>query len=298
MLLGVTLVTFLLVKALPGDAVQNMIGERSSPDAIERIRKEIGEDRGVLRQFAGYVSLLLHGEMGRSLHTNREVFGEIASKFPNTLKLAASAMALAAPAGIALGIAAALGRDRMSDRLISGITVLGMSFPVFFVGLILIFVFSLQMKLLPPSGTGGLRYLILPAVTLAFPAAAGLARVTRVIVLDIQEQPFVRTALAKGLRTPQIQIVHVLKNALIPVVTIIGLEFAGYLNGAVLTETIFGWDGIGRFAMEGIMKRDYPVIMGCILTGTIVFLVMNLVVDLLYLVIDPRVKYSRKEGEA
>ncbi|GAB4482324.1 MAG: ABC transporter permease [Thermodesulfovibrionales bacterium] len=292
MLLGVTLVTFFLVRALPGDPVQNMVGERSSPEAIERIRKEIGGDRNILQQYAGYLSLLLRGEMGRSLHTNRDVMNEITAKFPNTMKLAACAMALAAPLGIALGVAAALGRDRWSDRIISVFSVLGMSLPVFFVGLVLIFVFSLHLRLLPPSGTGGARYLVLPALTLAFPAAASFSRVTRVLVIDVLQQQYVRTALAKGLGTLHIQVVHVLKNALIPVATITGLEFASYLNGAVLTETIFGWDGIGRFAMEGILKRDYPVIMGCILTGTVVFLVMNLFVDVAYLFIDPRVRHS------
>src|SRR5574340_944187 len=155
--------------------------------------------------------------------------------------------------------------------------------------------FSLKLKLLPPSGTGGMRYLILPALTLSLPALASVVRVTRVSVLDVLDLPFVRTARAKGIRENRVNILHILKNALIPVATVIGLEFGSYLNGAVLTETIFGWDGIGRFTMEGILKRDYPVIMGCIIVGTMIFVLINLLVDILYYYLDPRVRVDGTE---
>jgi peptide/nickel transport system permease protein len=155
---------------------------------------------------------------------------------------------------------------------------------------LLMFVFSLQWKILPPSGTGGLQYLILPALTLSLPALGILSRITRTTVLEIIDAPFVKTAQAKGIKELKIQLVHVFRNALIPITTVIGLEFASYLNGAVLTETIFGWDGIGRFTVEGIIKRDYPVIMGCVITGTLVFIGINLLVDILYHYLDPRVR--------
>lgn len=290
LLLGVTLITFSLTKALPGDPVYSMVGERASPETIEKIRKEIGADKGVLRQYIGYVSLLMKGEMGRSYYTNRKVLDDIKGKFPNTMKLALAAMIVAVPFGVLLGFISALKKNTVTDRLISSFSILFLSIPVFWSGLMLMLLFSLRLKLLPPSGTGNLRYLVLPSLALSLPAVATLVRVTRVTVLDILHAPFIRTARAKGIRKTRIRAVHIMKNALIPIVTVIGLDFASYLNGAVLTETIFGWDGIGRFTMEGIIKRDYPVIMGCIIIGTSMFVLINLIVDIAYHYFDPRVR--------
>lgn len=295
LLLGITLTTFLLTKGLPGDPVYGLVGERSSPEIIEKVRKEIGADRPLVRQYAGYLSLLLQGEMGRSYYTNRRVSEDIAEKFPHTLVLALAAMTLSVPLGITLGVMAALRKDSLTDRMISGLTVSFLSVPVFWSGLMLMMVVSLWLKILPPSGSGGIRYLILPAITLALPSLATLARVTRTSILELVGMPFVQTARAKGLPRSRIVWLHILQNALIPVVTIIGLDFGSYLNGAVLTETIFGWDGIGRYTMEGIVKRDYPVIMGCILTGTTVFVLVNLTMDVLYHFIDPRVRLHDKD---
>lgn len=289
LLFGITVAGFFLAKALPGDPVYSMVGERSSPEIIEKIRKEIGEDRTVIGQYLGYVSLILKGEMGRSYYTNRGVFEDISDKFPNTLKLALAAMAIAFPLGVLIGLVSGLRRDTCIDRVFSALSLSGLSIPVFWSGLMLMLLFSLYLRLLPPSGTGDIRYLVLPALTLSLPALGTLARVTRITVIEIADAPFVRTAQAKGIRTLQISLIHIMRNALIPVVTVAGLEFGSYLNGAVLTETIFGWDGIGRFAMEGIMKRDYPVIMGCIITGTVVYVMVNLAADLLYHGLDPRV---------
>ncbi len=296
LLFGITLTTFALTKALPGDPVYSMVGERSNPEIIARIRKEIGADKSVFRQYAGYLNLLLHGEMGRSYYTNRKVLDDIRDKFPNTMKLAAAAMALAVPFGIVLGAMAALMKGRIADRLISWVSIAGLSVPVFWSGLVLMLFFSLRLRLLPPSGTGDMRYLFLPALTLALPAVATLVRVTRVTVLDVVGMPFVRTARAKGIREMKVIVIHIMKNALIPIVTVIGLDFGSYLSGAVLTETIFGWDGIGRFTMEGIIKRDYPVIMGCIIVSTLVFVLTNLLVDILYHFIDPRVDINGNAG--
>lgn len=290
MLIGITLITFALTKSLPGDPVYSMVGERADKETVEKIRREIGADRNIMSQYFGYIALLVKGEMGRSYYTNRKVFEDITDKFPNTLKLALGAMIIAIPFGIILGFVSALKKNKPADLFITGISITGLSIPVFWSGLVLMLFFSLKLRILPPSGTGDISYLILPALTLSIPAAATLVRVTRVTVLDILKMPFIRTAEAKGIKKSRINNVHVLKNVLIPVVTVIGLEFGSYLNGAVLTETIFGWDGIGRFAMEGIIKRDYPVIMGCIITGTIAFVLINLLVDIIYFYIDPRIR--------
>ncbi|MBA4373520.1 MAG: peptide ABC transporter permease [Thermodesulfovibrio sp.] len=290
LLLGITFITFSLAKALPGDPVYSMVGERASPEIIEKIRTELGADKGILRQYGGYLQLLARGELGRSYYTNRRVAEDIAIKAPQTFKLAFAAMLIAVPAGLLLGLSAALSRRRWVDRAISGLTISGLSLPVFWSGLMLMFLLSLKLKLLPPSGTGGLQFVLLPAMTLSLPALASLARVTRVAVLDIRAMPYIRTARAKGLGDLRIISAHVMRNALIPVITVIGLDFGSYLSGAVLTETIFGWDGIGRFAMEGIIKRDYPVIMGCILVSTLCFVLVNMMVDLLYQYLDPRLR--------
>jgi peptide/nickel transport system permease protein len=294
--LGIAFITFSLMNTLPGDPALSLVGERASPEAIAKIRTELGTDKPFPVQYANYVKLLAKGEMGRSYATRKEVKDELMAKFPNTIKLALLAMLIAVPLGIGLGFWAALKRNTPLDGLISSATILGISVPVFFSGLLLMLLISLKLKFLPPSGTGGLRFIILPAVTLSLPAIATLARVTRATVLDILDMPFVRTARAKGLNEIKVNFVHILKNALIPIVTVIGLDFGSYLNGAVLTETIFGWDGIGRFAFEAIMKRDYPVVMGTILLGTVIFITINLLVDISYNALDPRVKTHGAKG--
>jgi ABC-type dipeptide/oligopeptide/nickel transport system permease component len=228
--------------------------------------------------------------MGRSYYTNRKVLDDILIKFPNTMKLAFGAMVIAVPIGIFLGFIAAYKRDTPIDRIISAVSITGVSLPVFWSGLMIMLFLSLELRLFPPSGTGGIRFLVMPALTLSLPAIAALARVTRTSAIEISEAPFIDTARAKGLSIFKINTVHIFRNILIPLVTIIGLDFGSYLNGAVLTETIFGWDGIGRFTMDGIIKRDYPVIMGCIIIGTVVFVLINIIVDILYHYLDPRVR--------
>lgn len=295
LLIGITMMTFLLLKAVPGDPVFSMVGERANPETIEMIRKEMGADRGIFHQYNGYISLLLRGELGRSYFTNRKVLDDIAIKLPHTLLLAVFAMALAGCLGILFGVLSALHPNRSIRRTITLLSLAGLSVPVFWSGLMLMIFFSLWLRLLPPSGTGEIRYLILPALTLSLPAAATIARITRFTVVDIAAMPFIGTARAKGLDELHITFVHIMRNALIPVVTVIGLDFGSYLNGAVLTETIFGWDGIGRFMMEAIVKRDYPVIMGCLLTGTTLFILINVFVDIAYHFIDPRVRLDASD---
>lgn len=293
-LFGITLLTFSLTKALPGDPVAGLVGERAKPEVIESIRRELHLDKNVLVQYLSYLKLLAKGEFGRSYYTNRKVIDDLIVKFPNTMLLAVCAMVFSVPVGIILGFISALRRGSVIDRTISSISVIGLSVPVFWSGLLIMLFFSLKLKLFPPSGMGDIRFLILPSLTLALPAIAALTRVARTTLLDIIEMPYVRTARAKGIKERAVLFIHVLKNALIPLVTVIGLDFGSYLNGAVLTETIFGWDGIGRYAMDGIMKRDYPVVMGCIITGTIVYVLINLLVDILYHYLDPRVRLYAK----
>jgi ABC-type dipeptide/oligopeptide/nickel transport system permease component len=295
--IGITLITFFLMQALPGDPVQSMVGERSTPETISRIRAELGTDRPLVLQYLGYLRLLAQGELGRSYYTNRSVADDLLQKFPNTIRLALAAILFASIGGISLGIVSAARRGTLWDRIASMISVGGISIPVFWLGLTLMLIFALKLKWLPPSGMGHDEpaYLVLPAVTLGTFSMAYIARITRSSMIESLSQPYIATARAKGLTERAIILKHALKNSLIPVVTLIGLDLGSYLNGAVLTETIFGWDGLGRYALDGIMKRDYPVIMGVVLFGALVFMLVNLLVDISYHFIDPRVRV-RKES--
>jgi len=291
-LLGITLITFLLMQALPGDPVQGMAGERANPETLARIRAELGSDRPLPLQYLGYLKLLAQGELGRSYYTNRKVADDLLQKFPNTLKLALAAIFFASLGGIILGVISAVKHGTAWDRFASIVAIGGISLPVFWLGLTLMLVFALDLRWLPPSGmgNGSFQYLILPAITLGTYSLAYIARITRTSMMESLSQPYVTTARAKGLTEMAVVLKHALKNSLIPIVTLIGLDLGSYLNGAVLTETIFGWDGLGRYALDGIMKRDYPVIMGVVLFGAVVFVAMNLIVDLSYHVLDPRVR--------
>ena len=291
-MIGITLITFILLKALPGDPVQGLAGERTSPETIKRLKKELGTEQPVLFQYAGYMKLLLRGELGRSYYTNRKITADIKEKLPNTIKLAVGAMIFSTLVGLLLGILMAIAPGSIWDRIGQLISVSGISIPVFFLGLLLIYLFSFVFQIFPPSGmgNGSILFLIMPAATLGLNSSAYLARITRSSLIEILSQPYIVTAKAKGVKKSSIMVKHALKNAFIPIVTLIGLDFGSYLNGSVLTETIFGWDGIGRYAVEGIFKRDYPVILGCVLVGAILFILVNLSVDLLYGFFDPRIR--------
>ncbi len=294
LLLGISFFCFLLLKLLPGDIAVNLVGERSSPEIVEGIRQQLGADKDIFEQYVGYLSMLLQGNMGRSHITQREVFEEIKKKLPNTIRLAFAAMLIAIPVGVGIGLLSAYYRDRPLETILDTLIISCLSVPVFWGGLLLMLLFSLTFQLVPPSGTGGLAFLILPAFTLAIPAMATLARITKASVIDALAMPSIRTATAKGLRPLRICLIHVLKNALIPIITVVGLDIGSYLNGAVVTETIFGWDGIGRFTMEGVMRRDYPVIIGSIITGATIFVLVNALTDMLYHIIDPRIRFDAK----
>jgi peptide/nickel transport system permease protein len=293
-LIGVTFITFLLLQALPGDPVQGMVGERADPEVMQIIREDLGTDQPVVLQYIGYLKLIVTGEFGRSYYTNRNVSEDIAEKLPNTIKLALAAMVFSVCLGLMLGVFMAATQGSVWDRFGLVISTSGISIPVFWLGLILIYLFSFKLQILPPSGMGGgnLLFLILPASTLGLSSSAYLARITRASMIDVLSQPYITTARAKGVTKKAIIFKHALKNTLIPVITLIGLDFGSYLNGSVLTETIFGWDGIGRYAVEGIFTRDYPVIMGCVLVGAALFVIVNLIVDLLYGFLDPRIRYK------
>ncbi len=291
-LIGVMIVVFLLLYVAPGDPVQDMVGERADAETIARLRKELHLDEPILKQFTLYAGGVLRGDLGKSYITQRPIIRDIRERFPKTLLLAGSAMFLASVLGITIGVLSARNPGGWFDRLSLGFAYLGISFPVYWVGLILILIFAVTLKWLPPSGYGGIKYLILPALALGSRSIAFLARVTRSAMLDVLGGDFVRTARAKGLKERTVIVRHALRNALIPIVTVLGLDFGYYLTGSILTETIFSWPGIGRYVVNAIARRDLPAINGSVLFLSVVFVLVNLLTDLAYAKADPRVAYS------
>lgn len=286
------IVVFLLLYVAPGDPVQDMVGERADAETIARLRKDLRLDEPVYKQFTHYAAGILRGDLGKSYITQRPIIRDIRERFPKTLLLAGSAMFLASVLGITIGVLSARNPGGWFDRLSLGFAYLGISFPVYWVGLILILIFAVTLKWLPPSGYGGIKYLILPALALGSRSIAFLARVTRSAMLDVLGGDFVRTARAKGLKERTVVVRHALRNALIPIVTVLGLDFGYYLTGSILTETIFSWPGIGRYVVNAIARRDLPAINGSVLFLSVVFVLVNLLTDLAYAKADPRVAYS------
>jgi ABC-type dipeptide/oligopeptide/nickel transport system permease component len=291
-LLGVLIVVFLLLYVAPGDPVQDMVGERADAETIVRLRKELHLDEPLLKQFTLYTGGVIRGDLGRSYITQRPIIRDIRERFPKTLLLAGTAMALASVLGITIGVLSARNPGGWFDRLGLGLAYLGISFPVYWVGLILILLFAVTVRWLPPSGYGGIKFLILPALALGSRSIAFLARVTRSAMLDVLGGEFVRTARAKGLRERVVIMRHALRNALIPIITVLGLDFGYYLTGSILTETIFSWPGIGRYVVNAIARRDLPAISGSVLFLSVVFVLVNLITDLAYAKADPRIAYS------
>ena len=289
-LLGVLIVVFLLLYVAPGDPVQAMVGERADAATIARLRAELRLDDPLPSQFVHYATGILRGDFGRSYITNRPIVQDIAERFPRTLLLATAAMLLATLTGITIGVLAAIRPNGWFDRMALAITYLGISFPVYWIGLLLIVLFAVTLRWLPASGYGRWEFLVLPALTLGSRSIAYLARVTRSAMLEVLGADFVRTARAKGLAEQVVIVRHALRNALIPVVTVIGLDFGAYLTGSILTETIFSWPGIGRYVVQAISRRDLPAVQGAVLFLSVVFVVVNLVTDLVYQRVDPRVR--------
>ena len=291
-LFGVLVAAFLLLNVAPGDPVMAMVGERADSATIARLRAELHLDDPLPAQFGHYVWGVLRGDLGRSYITQRPIARDLAERFPKTVELALAAMTLAAGCGITLGLVSAVRPGGAVDRLAMLVSYIGVSFPVYWVALLLILVFAVALRWLPPSGSGGLAYLVLPALTLGMRSIAFLARMTRSAMLEVLASDFIRTARAKGLAERVVVLRHGFRNALIPVITVLGLDTGNYLTGSILTETIFGWPGLGRYVLAAIEKRDLPAIQGSILFMSVVFVVVNLVTDLLYAQADPRIAYD------
>ena len=294
-LLGVATITFVLMYIVPGDPVRAIAGERYDEETLARMRAELGLDRPLVVQYVDFLARLARFDLGTSFVTRRPVAEAIRERFPRTLILALSAMGVAVLGGVAIGALAAWGARPVLSRVLMTFSLVGVSMPVFWLGLLLIYLFAIKLRVLPPSGygAGSIRNLILPALTLSFASMATIARVTRSGFLDALGEDYVRTARAKGLGERIILGKHVLRNALIPVITIVGADFGSYLSGSVLTESVFGWPGLGRFIVQAILKRDFPVIQGAVLFMAVLFVLVNLAVDVSYGAIDPRI---RSEG--
>lgn len=294
-LLGVTLVVFAMLWLAPGDPLLALVGESAqgmSKSALEELRRAHGLDRGPLVQYLGYIADLARGDLGVSVRSGQPVSQEVLSRFPATLLLAGSAMLVAVALGLTLGVLAAVYRRSVVDHLAVLLALLGVSVPVFWSGLLLMLLFALDLGWLPASGYGTWKHLVLPALAVGFSSAAFIARITRASMIETLRQDYVRTATAKGLGKCAVRLRHALRNALLPVVTVVGLQFGGLLGGAVLTETVFAWPGIGRMLVDAIGARDLPLVQGSVLFIAVMFILMNLLVDVSYAVLNPKVRYE------
>jgi len=296
-LCGVLVFGFLLIKLAPGDPAMVIAGPSATPDVVERIRQDMGLDQPAAVQFWRYVVRVAHGDLGKSMINNTSVAAELGTAIGATAELMLACLALAVPTGIALGTIAAVCQRGPIDRAVMAFSVAGVSMPVFFIGLLLMQYLGYKWQLLPFLGRGGplwtlegFRHAVLPALTLAFIFVGPVARMTRASVLDVLKADFVRTARAKGLRERTVIVRHALRNALIPIVTLVGLQAGYLLGGAVVTESIYSWPGVGRLAVGAILSSDLPLAQGAILMLAVAFLVINLAVDVCYALLDPRVQ--------
>ncbi len=291
-LLGVTLLTFAIIQVTPGDPVKMMLGTHATPERIAEFREEFGLNDPLFVQYGRYVWNAIHGDLGKSFRGQTPVMREILVRFPSTLELTLASLVLAIPGGIIFGIIAAVSKQKWIDNLSMTVALIGLSIPNFWLGIILIIIFGINLGWVSATGGEGLENLILPAFTLALSPAAVLARLTRSSILEIIREDYIRTARSKGLSWRAVTGVHILRNALIPVVTVIGLEFAALLGGTVFIENVFTRPGIGRFAVNAISARDYPQIQGVVLFAAVIYVMVNLAVDLIYGLLDPRIRYD------
>ena len=301
-LLGVALVVFLLMRAIPGDVVTQLVGveQEVTPERMAELRRIFGLDLPIHVQFGQWLGAALQGDLGTSLRTGRSIMGDLLLRFPATLQLSVMSLGIALALALPIGILAARFRGRWPDYLGSAFVLIGLSVPSFFLGILLILLFSLRLGWLPPAGFvpfledpgESLRRMILPALSLGLILAAATTRIMRSTMLEVLSRDYVRTARAKGLSERRVTLTHALRNALIPVVTVVGLQFGSLLGGTVIIEQVFSIPGVGRFALEGINLRDYPVVQGAVLLISGAFVFVNLLVDVLYAVIDPRVRYG------
>jgi len=291
-LFGVTVIVFFMIRILPGDPARLVAGLLASDDEVARIRVQLGLTKPLVVQYGLFLDHLLRGDLGKSIKTQAPVTSEIRSRLPQTALLAATATTVAGVLGIASGILVSTRKYTAVDYLVTVLALAGVSIPVFWLGLMLMLLFAVFLHLVPAGGATGPLSIILPSITLAAFSIAIIERMTRNSMLESLQQDYVRTARAKGLVERAVVYRHALRNALIPVVTVLGLQFGTLLGGAVLTETTFAWPGIGRLLVDSIEARDYPIIQGVVLLFAVTFLLVNLLVDLLYGYIDPRIKYG------
>jgi len=291
-LLGVTLLVFSMVRMLPGDPAQAMAGVHATREYVEQVRRTLGLDQPLHVQYGRFMIGLFRGDLGTSIRTGLPVSQEVWSRMVPTLELTLVSLFLATLFGVAVGVISSTKPYSVFDYASMFGALVGLSAPVFWLGLMLMLLFSVQLGWLPAAGRSGLANLILPSVTLAASSVALVARFTRSTMLEVMRQDYVNTARAKGMRQRSVVLRHALRNALIPIVTIIGLRFGALLSGAVLTETVFAWPGVGRLMVDSISARDYPVVQGAVLLVALAFVVINLVVDLLYGVVNPRIQYD------
>jgi len=311
-LVGVSTIVFAFLHLTPGDPAQLMLGDSASRESVELLRAELGLDKPLYVQYGVFLANLARGDLGRSITQRQPVIRLIGIRLPATVELASVAILIALVIGISIGVLAALNQNTVIDYLASVLSVLGMSVPVFYLGLLLILTFGLNLGWFPVSGRStpllptlfeflsgrpqplldALRHIFLPALTLGLTFSALIARMTRATMLEVLQQDYVRTARAKGLGPRLVVFKHAFRNASIPLLTVIGLQFSALLGGSVLTETVFAWPGLGRLAVNAIFERDFPLVQGTVLTVALVFVVINLLIDVTYGLIDPRVTYS------
>jgi ABC-type dipeptide/oligopeptide/nickel transport system permease component len=283
-------IVFLLIHLVPGDPIEQMLGEGARPADVAALRHTYGLDAPLGQQYLHYWRGVLHGDLGHSLRMNDSVTHLVLARYPYTIELAAAAVILALALAIPAGITAALHRNRWQDQALGVVSLLGLSFPGFALGPILILLVSIKLGWLPVSGTGGISHLILPAVTMGGALAAILTRMVRTAMLEELGQDYIRTARAKGLPERAVVYRHALRNAMIPVITLVGLQFGALLAGAIVTEKIFSWPGIGQLTVSAISNRDYSLLQGCILAVGLTYVLVNLATDVLYLVVNPRIR--------
>ena len=287
----VTLV-FGFIHLVPGDPVAQMLGEGAAVTEVERLRSELGLDRPVWEQYLTYLGGLVRGDLGVSFRNQQTVASAIAERYPATIQLAAAAIVFSLLLAIPLGVLAAVGRRTVADRTVGIFTLLGVSLPNFVLGPLLILFFSIQLGWLPVSGSGSMFHLILPAVTLGGAMAAIATRMVRSSMLEEIHQDYVRTARSKGLSRGRVLFRHALRNGMIPIITVIGIQLGNLLAGAVVTETIFSWPGLGQLLIQAINARDYPLVQGCVLAIALTYIGVNLFTDVCYSIVDPRVRYD------
>ena len=291
-MLGVSFLVFAAMYIVPGDAVDSMLAETgATAEDLARLREQMGLDDPFLIQFGRFLVTLAGGDLGTSLVTGREVEDQIASQLPATLELTATALAIAVLLGVPLGVVSALRRGSWVDSLTMVIALIGVSMPNFWLGLLFILFFSLHLGWLPAAGAGGVRYLILPAVTLGFSGIAVIARITRSSLLEVIHNDFVRTARSKGLPDLVVTVKHAMRNAMASVMTVIGLQFGALLGGSVVVETVFGRPGIGSITASAIQRGDFPLVQATVMMAALAFVLVNLLVDIGYSFLDPRIRY-------